>query len=335
MSFVRRYLLPRLIQYFVVIFVGVTIVFVATRLTPTDPVQQTIQRMEMRGAYLDPEAIEDFKNTLEQLYGLQGSVVSQYFTLWGRLLTGEFGPSFTQFPTPVIELIGTSLPWTLGLLSVSIIIVWLIGTFLGGLAGYFSQKKWTRVIEAVIMVFRPIPYFIMALLVLMLLAYAFPIFPVGGGMEVGMKFRLSFGFIADVLHHAFLPALTFILVGIGVWFIQMKSLTSNVVAEDYVMYGQAGGLRKMKLVLQYTIRNAMLPQITGLALSLGQLLSGALIVEYVFAYPGIGMLLYRAIIEGDYNMIMGITVLSIVLIATGVLIVDFIYPLFDPRVRYQ
>ena len=335
MTFLKRYLLPRLLQYLVVIFVGTTIVFISTRLTPADPVQQTIQRITAQGGYMDPAVVEDFAKTLRELYGLEGNVFQQYAALWRRFATGSFGRSFTYFPTPVIQLIRTSLPWTLGLLSLSSIMSWLTGTILGGLAGYASQEKWAKWLESVVMIIRPIPYYIVALIALILFAYFLPIFPLSGSFAIGKKVTLTLSFILSVAKHAALPATSLVVGGIGVWFIQMKSMASNIVAEDYVTFGRAGGLSRSRLVFQYTIRNAMLPQITGLALSLGQLLSGALVVEYVFSYPGVGTLLYQAITQGDYNLTMGITMFSILVIATGVLIIDLIYPLFDPRVRYR
>jgi peptide/nickel transport system permease protein len=232
-------------------------------------------------------------------------------------------------------LIGTSLPWTLGLLSLSSIMAWLAGTLLGGLAGYAGQARWAKWLEGVVMIIRPIPYYIVALLALILFAYFLPVFPISGAFAIGKRMTVTWDVVVSVAKHAFLPAASLVVGGMGVWFIQMKSLASTVVAEDYVLFGRAGGLSKGKLVFQYTIRNAMLPQITGLALALGQLLSGALVVEYVFSYPGLGMLLYQAITQGDYNLTMGITMLSIVVIATGVLVIDLMYPLFDPRVRYR
>ncbi len=335
MTFLKRYLVPRLFQYLVVIFVGTTIVFISTRLTPADPVQQTIQRITAQGGYMDPAAVEEFARTLRELYGLEGGVLGQYAALWRRLLTGDFGRSYTYFPTPVIQLIMTSLPWTLGLLSLSSVLAWLIGTLLGGLAGYAGQERWAKWLESLVMIVRPIPYYILALLALILFAYFLPVFPISGAFAVGKRMTVSWDFVVSVGKHAFLPAASLVVGGMGVWFIQMKSLASTVVAEDYITFARAGGLSRGKLVFQYTIRNAMLPQITGLALALGQLLSGALVVEYVFSYPGLGMLLYQAITQGDYNLTMGITMLSILVIATGVLVIDLMYPLFDPRVRYR
>ncbi len=316
-------------------FVGTTIVFISTRLAPADPVQQTIEKISAQGGYMDPRVVEDFAKTLRELYGLEGNVLQQYGALWRRLATGDFGRSFTYFPTPVIQLIRTSLPWTLGLLSLSSIMAWLIGTMLGGIAGYAGREKWAKWLEGAVMVIRPIPYYIVALIALILFAYFLPIFPISGGVAMGKKTTLTLSFVLSVARHALLPAASLVVGGIGGWFIQMKSLASNIVAEDYVTFARAGGLPKGRLIFQYTIRNAMLPQITGLALALGQLLSGALVVEYVFSYPGVGVLLYQAITQGDYNLTMGITMLSILVIATGVLIIDLVYPLFDPRVRYR
>jgi peptide/nickel transport system permease protein len=333
MSFLKRYLLPRLVQYLVVIFVGTTIVFIATRLTPTDPVQQTIQRITGQGGYMDAAVVEDFTKTLRELYGLEGNVLQQYLNLWKHLVTLNFGPSFSYFPTPVVQLVRQSLPWTLGLLVTSLAISWILGTILGGFAGFAGQERWSKWLESVIMIIRPIPYYILALIALILFAFFIPLFPISGAVSMGAKTHLSIRLVISIVWHAFLPAASLIAGGIGAWFIQMKSMASNIVSEDYVTFGRAGGLSRRRLVYAYTIRNAMLPQITGLALSLGQLLSGALVVEYVFSYPGLGMLLYTAISQGDYNLAMGITVLSIFVIATGVFIIDLIYPLFDPRVR--
>jgi peptide/nickel transport system permease protein len=284
---------------------------------------------------MDPRVVEDFTRTLRELYGLEGNLFQQYGALWRRLATLDFGRSFSYFPTPVIKLIQNSLPWTLGLLCLSLFTSWTTGTILGGLAGYSSQEKWVKALESVIMAVRPIPYYILALVALILFAYFLPIFPISGAYGMGKKVALTFPFVWSVIVHGLLPAMSLVVGGIGVWFIQMKSMASNIVSEDYVTFGRAGGLSRRKLVFSYTIRNAMLPQITGLALNLGQLFSGALVVEYVFSYPGVGMLLYQSITQGDYNLTMGITMFSIMVISTGVLIIDLVYPLFDPRVRYR
>jgi peptide/nickel transport system permease protein len=334
LTFVRRYLIPRLIQYFLVIFLGITVVFFIPRFAPSDPVQRTIAELRSRGSYLDPGSIDDMIADLTEMYGLEGSMLQQYGAFWQRLFHADFGISFFQFPTPVSDLIGISLPWTLGLLLLTTILSWTIGNIVGGLAGYFSRKRWSKVLDTLVMMVRPIPYYIFAFALLLLLAYVFRLFPISGGTAIGRQVAFNLAFIMDVLRHAFLPALSLVILGGAIWFQTMKLVVQNVNAEDFVQYAKLGGVKEGRIVSRYVIRNALLPQITGLALSLGQIFSGALITEIVYSYPGLGTLLYNAIITGDYNLIMGITALSILAITTAILVIDLLYPLFDPRVRY-
>jgi len=333
--FIRKYLIPRLIQYFLVIFLGITIVFLIPRMAPTNPVHRTISELTSRGTYLDPAYVEAMIQDLTELYGLSGSWFDQYLDFWQRLFTGDFGISFFQFPTPVIQLIKTALPWTIGLLLCTTVLSWVTGSIVGGMAGYSHNKRWSKNLDAVIMVIRPIPYYIFALGLLILLGYVFRLFPIGGGASIGKTPSFTLSYIKDVLKHAFLPALSMVVLGTASWFQTSKLIVQNINAEDFVQYAQLGGIKERRIMFRYVIRNAMLPQITNLALSLGQILSGALITEIVFSYPGIGNLLFSAITTGDYNLIMGIITLSIVAITTMVLIVDLIYPLFDPRIKYK
>ncbi len=334
MTFIKRYLIPRLIQYFLVIFLGVTAVFFIPRFMPSDPVERTITQLRSMGSYLDPATMDEFMDDLTEMYGLEGSMIEQYGALWMRLFHGDFGVSFFQFPTPVSKLIGTALPWTAGLLLTTTFLSWTIGNIVGGLAGYFARKRWSRVLDTVAMVIRPLPYYIFAFALLLLLAYVVRWFPVAGGTDFGRRVAFNWPFIKDVLRHSFLPALSLVVLGGAANFQIMKLIVQNVNAEDFVQYAKLGGVKESRIVSRYVIRNAMLPQITNLALSLGQIFSGALITEIVFSYPGIGTLLYNAIVTGDYNLIMGITLLSIVAITTAILIIDLLYPLFDPRVRH-
>jgi peptide/nickel transport system permease protein len=273
-------------------------------------------------------------NDLTEMYGLKGSWLSQYWAFWGRLFRGDFGVSFFQFPTRVNQLIATAMPWTLGLLLTTTAISWILGNIIGGLAGYYSRKGWSRTLDAVAMVIRPLPYYIFAFALLLIFAYVVRWFPITGGASLGALPEFTWAYIKDVLVHSFLPGLSLSVLGITVNFQVMKLLVQNINAEDYVQYARLGGVTDTRIVSKYVIRNALLPQITGLALSFGQIFSGALITEIVFGYPGVGMLLYRAIINGDYNLIMGLTMFSIVGITTAMLIVDLTYPLLDPRVRY-
>lgn len=335
MAFLKRYLIPRLIQYVLVIWLGITVVFLIPRLTPNDPVMRMLGELRGRGSTLEPGAMDGIIRDLTEMYGLGGSWLDQYWAFWGRLFHGDFGVSFFQFPARVNQLIGNAMPWTLGLLLTTIAISWILGNIIGGLAGYYSRKGWSRTLDAIAMVFRPLPYYIFALTLLLLFAgVVFRWFPITGGASMGALPTFTWAYIKDVLWHSFLPALSLSILGGAVNFQTMKLIVQNVNAENFVQYAKLGGVTEGRIVNRYVIRNAILPQITGLALSLGQIFSGALITEIVFTYPGLGSLLFSAINNGDYNLIMGITLFSIVGITTAILIVDLTYPLFDPRVRY-
>lgn len=333
--FIRSYLIPRLIQYVLVILFGITAVFIIPRLLPNDPVMRTIGELRSRGASLEPGAMDKIIADMTEMYGLEGSWLDQYGAFWARLARGDLGVSFFQFPTPVLKLILTALPWTVGLLLTTTILAWVIGNILGAFAGYFSNNRWLQGVDAVAMVVRPMPYYIFAFALLLIFAYAVRWFPVSGGASFGRQPAFTLPYIQDVLWHSFLPALSIVILGMAVWFQTMKLVVQSVVGESYVQYARLGGVTENKIVTRYVFRNALLPQITGLALSLGLIFSGALITEIVFSYPGLGTLLYNAIVNGDYNLIMGITIFSIFTITTVVLIVDLLYPLFDPRIRYS
>ncbi|AEF82023.1 ABC transporter permease [Leadbettera azotonutricia] len=334
-KFLLNYVLPRIGQYIMVIFVGVTVTFIIPRLSPSDPVQAQINRTMTSGVNYTPDMLDDFRASLTALYGLEGSNWEQYLEFWGRLFRGDLGRSLSSFPTPVTELIGRSMPWTLGLLLTATIISWIVGNLLGGFSSYYPKSKLLGSIDVISQAVRPIPYYILALLLVIFFAYIWPIFPIRGAYPMGMRPSYTWKFVTTVLYHSVLPAFSLIVGGVGGWFIGMKSLTSNIISEDYVVYAETAGLKQNKILFGYVIRNAMLPQITGLALNLGMIFNGAMILEVIFTYPGIGLLAYQAILSTDYTLIMGITIFSIIGVATAALILDLVYPLFDPRVRIQ
>lgn len=317
-----------------VIFCGVTAVFLIPRLTGQDPVLEVIAQIQAQGASLDASAVRSLMTTLKELYGLEGTLFEQYVAMWQRVFTFDFGPSFFQFPTPVSQLLRIYLPWTIFLFVTTTVLAWILGNVMGGVAGYFSHKRWSKVLDAVVMVVRPVPHYIFGVLLLILFAYVWQLFP-AGGLMIGRRTVFDLNFIFGILRHSFLPALTLVVLGGAIWFQQMKLLVQNVKREDFVQYAHAGGVKERFIVPRYVLRNAMLPQITQLTLALGQVFSGVLIVEMVFSYPGMGLLLYMAVTRGDYNLVMGITVLSILTITTAVLIMDLLYPLFDPRIRHR
>jgi peptide/nickel transport system permease protein len=334
-QFILRYLIPRFLQFLTIIFVGITVTFIIPRLSPTDPVEAQISMMMARGETLDPQSVASMRAALTDLYGLSGGPVEQYFAFWGRLLRGDLGPSLANFPAPVSEMIGQAMPYTLSLLIPAVLISWVFGNLFGTWSSYYPKNKVLSVIEVLGQAVRPIPYYIVAMVLLVVFAFFIPILPFSGAYDIGTRPTWTLDFLLTYIQHSILPAATLVLVGFGGWFIGMKSLTSNIISEDYVVYAETTGMKESKILSQYIMRNALLPQITGLAMSLGTVFSGALLMEVVFGFPGIGALTMAAVFRNDYSMIMGIAIYSIIGVATAVFLMDLIYPLFDPRVRYQ
>jgi peptide/nickel transport system permease protein len=165
--------------------------------------------------------------------------------------------------------------------------------------------------------------------------YLWPVLPLGGGYMMNMPRDWSWAFVGSLVSHSILPILSLALVGLGGWFMGMRSLVSNIVTEDYVVYAELGGVERRRILASYVMRNALVPQVTGLAMSLGAIFNGAIITEQVFGYPGVGTLLVSAVYAGDYSLVLGITTVSIVAVSLAVLLIDLIYPLLDPRVRVR
>jgi peptide/nickel transport system permease protein len=328
------YLLRRLGQFLLVVFIGVNISYVVTHMTPIDPVEQTIAAATQFGS-TSPEAIAMMRQSLRELYGIEGGALQQYLVFWKRLVLADFGPSLSAFPSPVSQLIWRALPWTVGLLLVSTILTWILGNLLGGLAGYYHRSRLLRFAGIVAMGFHPIPYYIVAFVLLIVFGYLWPVLPISGGYQMNLQRGFDWRFVSSVIEHSFLPALSLVLVGLGGWFMGMRSLVSNVVTEDYVTFAELGGVDRRRILASYVMRNAMLPQVTGLAMSLGAIFTGAIITEQVFGYPGIGTLLVAAVHAGDYSLVLGIASISIFAVSIAVLLIDLVYPLLDPRVKLR
>ena len=333
MRFLKRYLIPRLIQYVLVTVLGITLIFFLPRLMPVGPVERAVATIQARGEYMDPKAAEETIRVLREMYGLDEGLVQQYLSFWKRLFTGDFGPSLVSFPVPVMRLIGRSLPWTVGLLLTTTVLTFIIGNISGGLAGYFSESRFLSIIDGAVMFLAPVPYYIVAQMLIILFAYLVPLFPVGGGYTVGQQVSLTWASVTDILKHAFLPAFSLVLLGSATTHQIMRLIVQGVKEEDYIWYAKIGAVNERTIFARYVMRNAMLPQITRFALGFAALFSGALVTETVFAYPGLGMLAYRAILATDYNLLMGITTFSIIALTTSTLLMDLLNPLFDPRIR--
>jgi peptide/nickel transport system permease protein len=334
MSAYPTYLAKRLVQFVLVVFIGVNLAFVITHASPIDPVEQSISAVTSFGNTA-PEAIAAMRTSLQELYGLKGTLDEQYITFWGRVLRGDFGPSLSAFPTPVSTLIGRALPWTAGLLIISTLITWVLGNLLGGLAGYYQRNRTLKLMGVIAMGVHPIPYYIVALLLLIVFGFLWPVLPITGGSAMNLQQGWNWPFVSSVLLHSILPALSLILIGLGSWFLGMRSLVSNIVTEDYVVYAEIAGLDSRRVLGSYVMRNALAPQVTGLAMSLGGIFNGAVITEKVFGYPGVGTLLVDAVYAGDYGLVLGVTTVSIIAVSVGVLVIDLLYPLIDPRVELR
>ncbi|HWU18887.1 MAG TPA: ABC transporter permease [Devosia sp.] len=326
------YVAKRFGQFLFVVFTGVTLAFLIAHFSPVDPVEQTVSLLTNFGS-TDPRTVEILRQSLRELYGSGGSLFDQYLIFWGRVIRGDFGPSLSAFPTPVMTIISRALPWTVGLLTLATIISWVIGNTLGAIAGYFRNNRAMKVVGVLVMALQPIPTYITGLTLVIVFGFLWPILPISGGAQLNLDPAMTWTYIQSVITHGTLPALTLVLVGMGGWFIAMRSLVSNIVTDDYVVYAELGGVPSRTIFSQYVARNAMLPQVTGLALSLGNVFGGAVIVEFIFNYPGIGKLMVAGIAAGDYSLVLGVTTISIIAVAAAVFLIDILYPLIDPRVK--
>jgi peptide/nickel transport system permease protein len=326
------YVAKRLLQFLLVVFIGISLTFFITHLTPIDPVEQMIASMTAFSE-TSPEAVLRMREALQELYGIEGSLLDQYFVYWGRILTLDFGPSLSAFPTPVSELIGRALPWTIGLLFTCTALAWLLGNLLGGLSGYYRNSRILKLFGVVAIAFHPIPYYISAFVLLIIFGYLWPVLPISGGAAQNVRQAFTLDYVGSVLLHSILPAISIILVSIGGWFLGMRALVSNIVTEDYVVYAELGGVDRRRILGSYVMRNALVPQVTGLAMSLGAIFNGAIIVEQVFSYPGLGRLLIGAVYSADYSLVLGVTAISIIAVSASVFLIDILYPVLDPRVQ--
>ncbi len=324
--------LKRLVQLAAVVFAGVSAAFVVAHYSPISPVETIIGRVAGQSTF-SPTAIESLRQTLNELFGLNAPLHEQFINFWVRFLQGDLGPSLIAFPTPAMTLVMLALPWTVGLLTVQIIVAWLIGNILGGLAGYYQNNRFLKAFGVMAIGIQPIPYYIVAFLMVIIFGFLWPVLPISGGFAMNVRPSFTPEFILSVLRHAILPITSLILVGIGTWFLGMRALVSNIVTEDYVTYAELAGVDRDKIVYSYVMRNAMVPQLTALAMALGGIFSGTIITEQVFSYPGLGTLLIRAVNGGDSTLVLAVSSVAVIAVASAIFIIDLIHPLLDPRVK--
>jgi peptide/nickel transport system permease protein len=322
-----RFLLRRALFYLITAWAAITINFLLPRMLPGDPVQAMIARFQGR---LSTDAIA----SLYVLFGLdtQTSMLSQYITYWGNLFQGDLGLSFTYFPTPVSEVIAQSLPWTLALMGVTTIISFVLGTMIGVYAGW-KRGSWIDALLPITTFFSAIPYFWLGLIAISVFAVTLGAFPAAGGYEPGLIPSFDWEFISSALYYSVLPALTVLISSIAGWILGMRNMMVTVSSEDYVTVAHAKGLPERRVMLGYAARNAVLPSISGFALSLGFIVGGTLLVEMVFSYPGIGYILFTGVNAKDYPLMQGIFLIITMAVLVANLLADVVYLMLDPRTR--
>lgn len=326
------YFLRRILMFVLVIFVAATINFVIPRLAPGNPIGAITSRMQQASSGI--EHGQAMFEAYREMFGLNDPLYIQYLKYLRNVLRLDFGYSLSAFPAGVWEVIRPSIGWSIGLVSLSVLITFIFGVAGGALLAWRGTPKMVKAIVPVTMVFAVIPYYLLALLLLYAVAYSRTWFPMSGAYDSNMAPSLNPQFIWNVAKHSVLPALSIILSSAGMWALMMRALMVNTIGEDYMLLAKAKGLPERRILLWYGVRNAIPPQLAHLAIALGGVVSGAILVEVIFAYPGLGYLLYMSIVNSDYTVIQGITLILAVSVGLAVLIIDLIYPRLDPRVTY-
>lgn len=326
------YLLNRFLTFLLTVFIAATIIWIIPRLSPVDPAEAMLGRMAAGAGFV--ENADQILSELRARFGLDEPLWKQYLVYMKNLLFFDFGVSVANFPTPVAQMLAGALPWTLGLMIVSVIIAFIIGNAAGAyMAWQDTPRVWSVVIPAS-MIFTSIPPILSGLLLMYLFSAQLEWLPMTGSYGLFVTPGWNWEFIFSVIEHGLLPALSIVIVTFGFWALGMRGLMTTVQSEDYVQLAKAKGLRPRYILYRYMVRNAILPQITAFALKIGLLVSGQILVERIFAYNGMGKLIYDAILNQDFAVIQGASYIVILMTAASVLLVDLIYPFIDPRIRH-
>jgi peptide/nickel transport system permease protein len=327
------YLLKRVGLFVLILWLASTVNFFLPRLGGGDPIRTQLEAQAAMGGN-SQVGMKDMIAEYDRRFGLDKPLIVQYVTYLGDTAHFEFNFSMSAYPTKVIDIIWRSLPWTLTLLAMTTLMAWTIGTVLGAMLTQPNAPRFLKFILAPILTLSAIPFFLLGLLLIYLLGFQLKWFPLAGGYDQGLLPAWDPKIIANMVYHSVLPALSIILASIGFWTLGMRGVMISTQGEDYLLFAEAKGLRGVTVFWRYAIRNALLPQLTALALALGNVVSGAVLVEVIFQYPGVGSLLYQSIRASDYYMIQGVVFMIIVAIGLATLVLDLIYPLLDPRISY-
>jgi peptide/nickel transport system permease protein len=325
-----RFLARRLGFLLVALWAALTVNFFIPRLMPGNPAESMMATFRGR---INPSALP----AIEAAFGLNKhqSLVSAYFQYLNDTVHLNLGISTSYFPTPVSTMIMRALPWSLGLVGISTILGFMLGTGLGAVAAWRRGGTLDGVLPPTFIVISAFPYFWVGLLSIWFFALTLKWFPILGGYNETATEAWNWSFIGDVLQHAVLPAFTILITSIGGWILTMRNNMITVVAEDYVKMARAKGLKPRRVLWQYAGRNAMLPNLTGFAMSLGFVISGAILVEYVFNYPGVGFMLLQAVQNEDYPLMQALFLLITVAVLLAIFVSDIVTAVLDPRTRIR
>jgi peptide/nickel transport system permease protein len=324
----------RIIFLFLVIWAASTIVFVIPRLSPRNAIRERFAELARMGGF-SPADMERIIQSFTEMFGLDRPLFEQYISYLGNVVTLNFGYSLQRYPSTVTDLIMQSIPWTLGLLLVTTILSFVIGNVLGAIAAWPRAPRWMRTVATPFVLLTGVPPVIMGVLLLFFIGFRLKMLPLGGAYSVGIVPNWSWAFALDMLKHQILPALALILGSVGGWVLSMRGMGITIQGEDYVNFAEHKGLTGGRIFRDYYLRNALLPQVTGFALALGTVVTSAIIVEGIFGLPGIGTTLNNAIRSNDFPVIYGIVLFITIAIAVLMTLLEFIYPLIDPRIRHQ
>jgi len=317
-----------------VIWAASTIVFFVPRLSPRNALRERFAELARSGGFA-PGDIEKLIANMNQQFGLDKPLLEQYWTYLGNVIRMDFGYSLNRYPATVTDIISQALPWTFFLLLFTTILSFIIGNLLGAISAWPKSPRWLRGIATPFVLLTGVPPVIMGVLLLFFIGFRLKLLPLGGPYSIGIVPNWSWDFALDVLRHQMLPALALILGSVGGWVLSMRGMGVTIQGEDYVNFAEHKGLTGGRIFRDYYLRNTLLPQVTGLALALGTLVTSALVVEQLFGLPGLGQVLNNAIRSNDFPVIYGIVLFITIAIAVLMAVLEFIYPLLDPRVRNQ
>jgi len=317
-----------------VIWAASTIVFFVPRLSPRNAIRERFAELARSGGF-SPGDLETLIANMNTQFGLDKPLLEQYWTYLGNIVRLDFGYSLNRYPSTVTDIISQALPWTFGLLLVTTILSFIIGNLLGAVSAWPRAPRWVRNIATPFVLLTGVPPVIMGVLLLFFIGFRLKLLPLGGAYSVGIVPTFSLEFLLDMLRHQLLPALALILGSVGGWVLSMRGMGITIQGEDYVNFAEHKGLTGGRIFRDYYLRNTLLPQVTGLALALGTVITSAIIVEGLFGLPGLGTVLNNAIRSNDFPTIYGIVLFITIAIAVLMTVLEFIYPLLDPRVRNQ